>query len=301
MTSWGLTRTLGLAALCGLIGMGAEAADPVTSRKVMPAAVEPAPSPTPVDFAFGAKLLSDYNFRGISQSNRRLALQGYGELQFADNLFYVGAFASSVELPTRPDAEVDLTFGVRPKFGPLALDFGGIFYWYPNERQLVDAVLTPLTPRDTDFFEFAAKGSYTWEDTVVVGANVFHAWDWLGTGAEATYVSGTLRVNMPFAQGLFASGELGHYFIGTATDPGPAFDVPDYTYWNVGLGYTYKNVTLDLRYHDTDLSRQECFLVTTDPRGFSNGGRSRWCDATFVASVSVDFTASQLGIFAPRP
>jgi hypothetical protein len=59
-------------------------------------------------------------------------------------------------------------------------------------------------------------------------------------------------------------------------------------------------VTVDLRYHDTDATRTECFLLTADPRGLSNGGRSRWCDATFIASLSVDFTASQLGIFAPR-
>jgi uncharacterized protein (TIGR02001 family) len=204
-----------------------------------------------------------------------------------------------VDLPTRPDAEVDLTFGIRPKLGPITFDIGGIYYWYPGERQLTDPVLGALTPADTDFFEFAAKASYTWQDTVTFGANVFHAWDWLGTGADATYVSGTLKVSTPFLAGGYVSGELGHYFIGTATHPAP-FDIPSYTYWNVGAGYTYKNLTLDVRYHDTDTTRQECFAITTDPRGFVNGGRSRWCDATFIASLSVDFVASQLGVFAGR-
>jgi hypothetical protein len=88
-------------------------------------------------------------------------VQGYGELQFLDNLFYAGVFASTVDLPTQPDAEVDLTFGVRPKLGPFTFDVGGIFYWYPNETQLIDPVLGAVTPRDTDFFEFAAKASYT--------------------------------------------------------------------------------------------------------------------------------------------
>jgi hypothetical protein len=125
---------------------------------------------------------------------------------------------------------------------------------------------------------------------------VFHAWDWLGSGADGTYVSGTVKVAPPF-EGLAISGELGHYFLGTATDPGPAFDIPDYTYWNVGAPYTRKNVTVDLRYHDTDADRSECFLLTADPRGLTNGGRSRWCAA---ASLGVDFTGSQLGVFAPR-
>jgi uncharacterized protein (TIGR02001 family) len=188
---------------------------------------------------------------------------------------------------------------VRPKFGPLTFDFGLIYYWYPGERQFIDAFGVALSPRETDFLELAGKVSYNWEDTVIVGANVFHAWDWLGTGADATYYSGTLKVNMPFAPGLYASGELGRYVIGDASDPGPTYDVPDYTYWNVGVGYTYKNVTFDLRYHDTNANRQDCFLISADPAGFVNGGRSKWCDSAVVASVSVDFTASQLGIFAP--
>jgi uncharacterized protein (TIGR02001 family) len=300
MSSWGLTKILGLAALGTTLVTGAEAADLAARKKVLPPVVEAAPAPVLIDFAFGAKVLTDYNFRGISQSDREPAVQGYGELQFLDNLFYTGIFASTVDLPTRPDAEVDLTFGVRPKLGPFTFDIGGIYYWYPGERQLIDPVLGAVTPRDTDFFEFAAKASYSWQDTVTLGANVFHAWDWLGTGAEATYVSGTVKVNTPFLAGGYVSGELGHYFIGTATDPGPAFNVPDYTYWNIGAGYTYKNLTVDLRYHDTDATRAECFAITADPRGFANGGRSRWCDATFIASASVDLVASQLGVFAPR-
>ena len=74
----------------------------------------------------------------------------------------------------------------------------------------------------------------------------------------------------------------------------------DYTYWNAGVSYTWKNVTLDLRYHDTDLNKNACFINTTDPKGvFSGTGRSKWCSEAFIATLSVDFTASQLGIFAP--
>jgi hypothetical protein len=74
----------------------------------------------------------------------------------------------------------------------------------------------------------------------------------------------------------------------------------DYNYWNAGVSYTYKTVTLDLRYHDTDLNKNECFTNTTDPRGvFSGSGRSKWCSEAFVATLSLDLVGSQLGIFAP--
>jgi uncharacterized protein (TIGR02001 family) len=280
----------------GAITTPAGSAD-LPAAKVLPSEAAAPATGNPFDIAFGAKALTDYNFRGISQSDRGPAAQGYAELQALDNLLYVGTFMSTVDLPTRPDAEVDLTFGVRPKLGPITFDVGGIAYVYPDERQLVVGG-AGLTPRDTDFFEVAGRASYTFAEVFTLGANVFHTRDWLGTGADGTYVSGTAKWTTPL-EGLFVSGELGRYFLGRATDPGPAFNVPDYTYWNVGAGYTFKNVTVDLRYHDTDASGKECFLLTTDPGGLRSG-RSRWCNPAVVASLSVDFTASQLGIFAPR-
>jgi hypothetical protein len=69
---------------------------------------------------------------------------------------------------------------------------------------------------------------------------------------------------------------------------------------HAGISYTYKNVTLDLRYHDTDLNKTECFLNTTDPRGlFTGSGQSNWCGTRFIATLSADFTASALGVFVP--
>ncbi len=300
MPSWGLKMVAGAVALPIVLGTmtgAVRSADLPAAKVLPPEAAAPAAS-VPFDIAFGAKVLTDYNFRGISQSDRDPAAQGYVELQGFDNFAYVGTFVSTVDLPTRPDAEVDLTFGIRPKLGPLTFDLGGIGYFYPGERQLV-AGGVGLTPRDTDFFEVAGKVSYTFAEVLTVGANVFYTWDWLGTGADGSYMSGTAKWTTPF-EGFFVSGELGHYFLGRATDPGPAFNVPDYTYWNIGVGYTYKNLTVDLRYHDTDASQTECFLLTTDPRGLRNGGRSQWCNPAFVASLAVDFTASQLGVFAAR-
>jgi hypothetical protein len=32
----------------------------------------------------------------------------------------------------------------------------------------------------------------------------------------------------------------------------PPTNLPDYTYWNAGVSYTWKNLTADVRYHDTN-------------------------------------------------
>ena len=295
MELWGLKGLT--AATAVLASVAANAAD-LGEKQLPPAA---AAASTPIDFAFGARVQTDYNFRGISQSDRRPSASGYGELQLFDNFVYAGVAAYAVDLPTTPDAEVDLTAGFRPKFGPLAFDLGVIGYYYPGEGRLFDAAGNYYTVANTDFVELAGKATYAIGDQAVLGANVFHAWDWLGSGATGTYASITAKANLPFLEGLAVSGELGHYWLGTTSPQTGSVSLPDYLYWNAGLSYTWKNVTLDLRYHDTNLSKRECFTLTTDPSGvFTGSGRSRWCDAAFIATLSVDLTASQLGIFAPR-
>ena len=77
----------------------------------------------------------------------------------------------------------------------------------------------------------------------------------------------------------------------------------DYNTWNVGLGFTWKVFTLDLRYYDTDLSKGDCNAFTSDPTasGFGNvtsintgGAGSSWCGAAFVAKLSADLTLGSL-------
>ena len=293
----------GAAAVLASVGMAAAADAPRSKRKVVVAAPAPAPVESKlIDFAFGFRVGSDYNFRGISQSDRGFSPQGYGELQLFDNFIYAGVAGYGVDLPTKPLAEIDFTAGIRPKWGPLTFDFGVIHYWYPDETQFIVGG-TALTPRNTDFTEGAAKVSWAVNDAFTLGGGIFYADDWLGTGSHGTYANVTAKYTIPegiLPAGFAVSGEFGHYDLGTATVPGPAFKLIDYNYWNAGLAYTWKNVTLDLRYHDTDLDKNECFINTADPRGvFSGSGRSRWCSEAFVATLSVDFVASQLGIFAP--
>lgn len=292
---------LGLS-LAAAIGV-AEASD-LPSKKGPPP-VPVAPAITWFDVAFSVKGMTDYNFRGISQTDRKPAIQGGAELQIYNNLFYLGVYGSNVDLATRPDAEIDFYGGIRPKFGDLAFDFGVWQYYYPGEKQLIDGAGVFWTPKNTDFTEVYGKVSYTFAESLTLGANIYYAWDWLGTGASGTYASLTAKYALPFLEGLAVSGELGHYWLGTTNlaiwSTVPATNLPDYTYWNAGLSYTWKNVTADLRYHDTDLSKNDCFVLTADPRGITTGtGRSKWCGAAFVATLSFDITASNLGVFAAK-
>ncbi len=115
---------------------------------------------------------------------------------------------------------------------------------------------------------------------LALGANVYYTPSWLHTGALGTYCSGTAKVTLsatmlPKDIGMYLSGELGRQALGTVNFdalvyPTPA-DLPDYTTWNVGVGFTWKVFTLDLRYSDTNLSKSNCFILTGD-NGAGVGG-----------------------------
>jgi uncharacterized protein (TIGR02001 family) len=295
---------------------------PVKAPKVVP-------EPSPWDWAFGAALMSDYNFRGISQSNKGPSVTAYSETRYNVNSnwqLYAGQQYWAVTLPTNPTCECDIYAGIRPTVGPLAFDFGAIYYWYPKERQhatgAIPAAPFPtypngnLTLRDTDYYE--GYGKVTWEaikDKLWFGANEYYSPDWLNTGAYGNYASLTAKVGLPSFNvplfglgeiGAYVSGELGHYWLGTTKFvPGtaavggvlfPVVNLPDYTTWNAGLAFTWKVGTIDFRYYDTNLSKVNCNALTGDPNALVTavGVQSKWCGATFIAKSSFDITLANL-------
>lgn len=276
---------------------------------------EPPPPPvaaTPVfDWAFGGKLMSDYITRGVTQSDHRPAVTGYGELRFNvhENVqLYAGTQLWSVKLPTNPAVEADLYAGVRPTFGPFSFDLGYIWYAYlGNSRQyFIDPTgvtfLTPVpgglptTAKNPSFGEIYGKATYTWNDTVAVGANLYYSPNWTNVGAHSTYVSGTVKVNLP--NNFYVSGEFGRQFLGTSKAAFGPTKYVSYNTWNAGVGWTWKAATLDLRYSGTDLKKTECWINTSDPRGNPVGvvanGTSKWCGHRFLATLSFDISAKDL-------
>jgi Bacterial protein of unknown function (Gcw_chp) len=305
----------------GLLGMAtsAMAADmPVKAPRVAEV--------SPWDIAFGGALMSDYNFRGISQSDRGPSTTAYIETRYNVNpslQLYAGSQYWAVDLPTHASCECDFYAGFRPTVGPLAFDFGFIYYYYPRERQVFQtapfvgtigtATFVPsgggvLTPANTDYYEIYGKVTFdAIKDKLALGANFYYSPDWLGTGAFGFYASGTAKVTMPsFTMATFMgrkeigwsiSGEVGHYSLGT-TDPllgvnGVGNNLPDYWTWNVGATFTQGVFSVDLRYYDTDTSKQECFALTSDLRGATNGTsptQSHWCSPTFIVATKFDLT-----------
>jgi hypothetical protein len=278
-----------------LLSAPALAAD-LGAKKVI---VKAPPPPSPWDIAFGAGIMNDYVFRGITQSNHKPSVTAYFEPRYnvnKDLQLYAGISGESISFPNRAAAEIDLYAGFRPTFDKLALDFGFWYYWYPGGQCFNAAVpgvsgdcianADPVTlglpingnliKRNLSFWEVYAKGTYTAGDWVF-GANFYYTPSFLNSGADGEYLSGTVKWTAPGSPlpngiGFYWSGEFGRQWLGTSDSfyavPGTtiAGGIPykDYYTWNIGAGFTWKVFTLDLRYSDTNLNKGDCNAFTSD-------------------------------------
>lgn len=233
----------------GLSAPTAFAADLTMPVKAAPAA---APAATPLwDLAFGSALMTDYEFRGITQSAHKPSVAAYYELRYNPSStwqFYYGNAGESIDFPNHAAAEIDFYGGVRPTFDKLALDFGVWYYYYPggiNYNGLgVTAsdgtnascangfvVLGPTafslgTPvcqvakSNMSMWEVYGKATYNFTDAFAVTADVYYSPSWLNSGASGLYASGIVKWTAPSAWfpkdwGAYFQGEVGHYWIGT--------------------------------------------------------------------------------------
>lgn len=81
-----------------------------------------------------ATLTSDYRFRGISVSDRDIAVQGAVDLAWDG--WHLGWWGSSIQAFAGAEAEVDVTFGRSFSAGAFDLDVGGIAYLFPGGRDV---------------------------------------------------------------------------------------------------------------------------------------------------------------------
>jgi len=293
------------------------------------AAPAPAAAPSPWDIAFGSALMSDYVFRGITQSNHKPSVAAYFEPRYnitKDIQLYVGVSGESISELNHAAAEIDLYGGARWTIGPVVLDGGFWYYYYPGGQCINTTVFCsvdnrPLPSLNTmvanmSFWEVYFKPTWNVNDQLAIGGNLFYANSYLNSGAPGTYVSATAKFTAsdkmaigPF--GWYVSGEFGRQYLGTTSSfygltflaNGPGIDYADYDTWNVGLGLTWKVFTLDLRYSGTDLSKGNCNAFTGDFQASQTGNitainpggiGSNWCGSTFIAKLSADLTLGSL-------
>ncbi len=241
-----------------------------------PAPAQDAAAPAPaVTVTGGATVVSDYRFRGISQTDKRFAVQGTINVNHASG-FYVGVWGSSIDdyVAAGSDQEIDIYGGYKKTFDGTTADIGVLYYYYPGSGGA-----------NTDFFEpYASVAHGFGPATAKVGLAYAPktkaqscAYDPRCAGKakeDNIYVYGELGGAIPDT-GFSISSHLGYNHGRSYLTNG----LKDYLDWNLGVSYAYKNLSFGVTYVDTDFKKGE--FITPSGRNAVKGGVVFSIGATF--------------------
>jgi len=205
-------------------------------------------------------LVTDYYFRGISQTGNDGAIQG-GFDWAHDSGFYAGVWASNVDFG-ETHLEVDTYLGFANDIGTSGVGYDVSFLRYNyNDADY-----------ETNEVTFALSYSY-------FSASYSYSDDWYNTDESANYIKLGFDYGLPADIALNAS--VGNSF-GDAYDKNKVGSDRDFDYvdYKVGISKDLVGVNFDLSYVGNDLSNKECDAYV--------GGKSV-CDDKVILSVSKGF------------
>jgi uncharacterized protein (TIGR02001 family) len=244
-----------------------------------------------LEFSARAGVASDYIYRGTTLSDHEPAAGAAFETRFGP--LYAGTTVATVKLPTQPAAEFTFAGGIRPKIATIDFDLGVTYFAYPGER-------LPGETNGINYWEAVIRGDRHVGEQVRIAAGYAYSPNVSNTGAWSQYVAAGVGYDVPgrlLPQNLAVSftAAAGYSWFGNQAAQLGGFPLPAYLNWQAGVTFTHKTFNLDLRYYDTNLSKENCFVFTGDPNA-RPGGRvnlvtnpdglvSNWCGATFVAKA----------------
>jgi len=179
-----------------------------------------------LELSWGVALTSNYISSGVTQSDDEPAFQAWGEI--ASGIVYAGIWLSTVDLDG-DNWEFDLSWGIRPEFGPLSLDIGYIRYVYDDTG--------------TCCGEWIAAADYALNDKAMLNGEF--AWD-----PQYETRSASAGLTLALAEQLEFSGAIER-----------DLETHDHN-WEAGIAWSFNdNLSLDLRYHDAEFAGPR-FVVT---------------------------------------
>lgn len=274
-----------------IIGVAAAAAAPAHARSDAGA--------SPVTVNGSATLTSDYRFRGVSQTDENMAVQG-GLTLSHESGFYAGAWAANLSAWGTfggANMELDLIAGYKAALSDSAtIDAGLTWYMYPGGAD------------KSDFAEpYVKLTGTTGPATLTAGAAYAPKQQALGrwyfTGADAVsgiyndpgdkednlYLWGDAAVSIAGTP-ITAKAHIGHSSGNDGLGPNATSVAPtgDYWDWSVGADATWKNLTLNVSYVDTDISAADAAYLQP---GFSKGqdGTGSIADGAVTVSLTAAF------------
>lgn len=205
-----------VAALATVVALPAFAQTTTTAAPAAPAAA------SPWTFTANLGLYSDYRFRGISQTDKKPALQGGFDVAHSSGL-YVGNWNSNVDSALYNGANLEMDFygGYKHAFdGGFGIDVGVIYYYYPNSGSnptgstkidntevYIGGSWGPVALKYnyavSDFFSAPDSSGSSYLDASFAydlghnfGVVAHYGYQWLKGGAVVTQIDGTTANNI---------------------------------------------------------------------------------------------------------
>lgn len=193
-----------------------------------------------LQFSANTALVTEYVFRGITQSNEEPAIQGGFDVTHESGV-YAGVWGSNVDFEDA-SIEIDVYGGYSGEVDDFSYDVGLIYYAYPGADDSLNY----------DFVEGAISVGYDF-DAFSASASFNYSPEYFGDSGDAQYYA--LGVDIPLPADFSLSAHVGRQEI----DDNAAFGVDDYTDWSLGLNYSLAGFDMFLQYIDTDLDEpDEC-------------------------------------------
>lgn len=188
-------------------------------------------------FSANIGFVSDYTFRGISQTNEDPALQGGVDYGWANGL-YVGAWGSNVDFEPGDgtNLEVDTYIGWAADLNDqVALDLQFVRYWYPGGES------------DYEYNEFIANLTLAEAITFTLG----YSNDAFGSDETGIYYGVSGSYGLPWYE-LSLNGSFGYYDLDDVLGD-------SYNDYSIGLSKEFGPVEGALTYIDTDNNGEDIF------------------------------------------
>lgn len=213
--------------------------------------------------------VSDYLFRGISQTRGRPAAQLTLDIQHSSGI-YIGSFVSNVAWPTSvPQVnirqEVDFLAGYRFTLADTNFDAGFVYYTYPGYR---------IAPGgfEWSWYEFALRANREVGPFKLL-ASAFYAPNFNYRSGDALYVEGGFDLAAGDS-GITLSARAGYQWV----ERNPRWGAPDYGVFSVAASREIAfGVIGSVTFSHTTLERADCF------------GGAKICGTRVVASISRPF------------
>lgn len=254
--------------------------------------------PGPIEVSAEVALVSDYRFRGVSYTDKEMAIQGGIEIGHESGV-YAGAWASNLAgwgTFAGSNMELDLYAGYSADLsGGASVDVGATYFMYPGGLDTTDfiefygSVSGAMGPAELTLgaaYAPAQEALGRWYfDGASAAAGVY---DDAGDKEDNTYVYLDASTAIPDTP-LSLNAHIGHSWGNPGLGPQGTSVAPTGKYldWKIGADLALGPVTLGAAYVDTNISSSESAYLLPNFQSTKNG--SSIADGTVVFSLSAGF------------